>query len=62
MCQIIKSTIVITIIFTVGVFPAFSQGAPPATPIDGGLSVLLIAGGIYGARKLKIGNNEQKKY
>lgn len=32
---------------------AFAQGAPPATPIDGGLSLLLIAGGAYGLKKLK---------
>ncbi len=32
--------------------PAFAQGAPPATPIDGGLSLLLIAGGAYGAKKI----------
>lgn len=31
---------------------AFAQGAPPATPIDGGLSLLLVAGGAYGAKKL----------
>lgn len=31
----------------------FAQGAPPATPIDGGLSVLLAAGGIYGLKKLR---------
>lgn len=28
-------------------------GAPPATPIDGGLSALLAAGGIYGMKKLR---------
>lgn len=32
--------------------PALAQGAPPATPIDGGLSLLLAAGGIYGVKKL----------
>jgi hypothetical protein len=30
----------------------FAQGAPPATPIDGGLSLLLVAGGAYGIRKI----------
>lgn len=30
----------------------FAQGAPPATPIDGGLSLLLAAGGAYGVKKL----------
>lgn len=34
-------------------FPVLAQGAPPATPIDGGLSILLAAGGIYGLKKLK---------
>ena len=32
--------------------PALAQGAPPATPIDGGLSLLLVAGGAYGAKKI----------
>ena len=32
---------------------AMAQGAPPATPIDGGLSLLLAAGGVYGLKKLK---------
>lgn len=26
---------------------------PPATPIDGGLSLLLAAGGVYGLKKLR---------
>ncbi|MEQ8548679.1 MAG: hypothetical protein RIC03_12255 [Cyclobacteriaceae bacterium] len=32
--------------------PLLAQGAPPATPIDGGLSLLLLAGGAYGVKKL----------
>ncbi|MFT6868140.1 MAG: hypothetical protein ACJA08_002990 [Cyclobacteriaceae bacterium] len=32
--------------------PLMAQNSPPATPIDGGLSLLLIAGGAYGAKKL----------
>ncbi len=32
--------------------PVMAQGAPPATPIDGGLSLLLIAGGAYGVKKI----------
>ncbi len=35
------------------VAPAMAQGAPPATPIDGGLSLLLAAGGAYGVKKLR---------
>lgn len=35
--------------------PALAQGAgaPPATPIDGGLSLLLAAGGAYGIKKIR---------
>lgn len=33
-------------------FLAMAQSAPPATPIDGGLSILLAAGGAYGLKKL----------
>lgn len=33
--------------------PVLAQGAPPATPIDGGLSLLLVAGGVYGIKKMK---------
>jgi hypothetical protein len=34
------------------VLPVLAQGAPPATPIDGGLSLLLAAGGAYGLKKV----------
>lgn len=34
------------------VAPAFAQGGAPATPIDGGLSFLLAAGGAYGVKRL----------
>lgn len=30
----------------------FAQGAPPATPIDGGLSLLLAGGAAYGIKKI----------
>lgn len=42
----------LTIYFLLIVLPSFAQGGPPATPIDGGLSVLLAAGGAYGIKKL----------
>ncbi|WP_258100664.1 PID-CTERM protein-sorting domain-containing protein [Marinoscillum pacificum] len=36
------------------VLPAMAQpSAPPATPIDGGLSLLLAAGGVYGIKKIR---------
>lgn len=42
------------LIFTIlPVMPIIAQGTPPATPIDGGLAILLAAGGIYGAKKLR---------
>lgn len=45
--------IILTAIFSaIVIVPVLAQGAPPATPIDGGLSLLLVAGGAYGAKKL----------
>ena len=36
------------------IIPALAQpSAPPATPIDGGLSLLLAAGGAYGIKKIR---------
>ena len=48
----ISTLIVIAVLF---VIPAVAQGpgAPPATPIDGGLSLLLASGGFYGLKKIK---------
>ncbi|MEL7147303.1 MAG: hypothetical protein AAFO69_13095 [Bacteroidota bacterium] len=48
-------TICITTILLLLVLPfsAAAQGAPPRTPIDGGLSLLLVAGGIYGVKKVR---------
>ncbi|MFY0607028.1 MAG: hypothetical protein JXR10_09950 [Cyclobacteriaceae bacterium] len=48
----IKIASVLPMILLVAV-PAFPQGPPPATPIDGGLSLLLAAGGVYGLKKLR---------
>lgn len=47
--------VILTFIFVLGTTLAvFAQpSAPPATPIDGGLSLLLAAGGAYGLKKLK---------
>ncbi|MEO9489978.1 MAG: hypothetical protein ABJG37_20740 [Ekhidna sp.] len=45
-------TIYVTAIFIFMAVTVFAQGGPPATPIDGGLSFLLAAGGAYGAKKL----------
>jgi len=49
-----KSHIILSLTMILGAFlPALAQGAPPATPIDGGLSLLLAAGGAYGLKKLR---------
>ncbi len=45
--------VITSIILITTVFPALAQGGPPATPIDGGLSILLAAGGLYGVKKIK---------
>jgi len=45
--------IILTTIALLSITVLFAQGAPPATPIDGGLSLLLAAGGVYGLKKLK---------
>ncbi len=48
----LKIALSICLVFLLMV-PLLAQGAPPATPIDGGLSVLLAAGGLYGLKKLR---------
>ncbi|MEQ8546257.1 MAG: hypothetical protein RIC03_00010 [Cyclobacteriaceae bacterium] len=45
--------ITLAILFLGTSLPVLAQGAPPATPIDGGLSLLLAAGGVYGIKKLR---------
>lgn len=50
--MLIKIAVVLPVMLLF-VVPAIAQpGSPPATPIDGGLSLLLVAGGAYGAKKL----------
>ena len=54
--KIMKTIILKTLVIFPAVMialPAMAQGAPPATPIDGGLSLLLAAGGVYGIKKLR---------
>ncbi|MFY0598965.1 MAG: hypothetical protein JXR03_04800 [Cyclobacteriaceae bacterium] len=49
-----KILLTLTLIL-IATLPILAQGpgAPPATPIDGGLSLLLAAGGAYGVKKLR---------
>lgn len=51
MKTIYKTILAISPIVLIAV-PVFAQGGPPATPIDGGLSFLLAAGGAYGIKRL----------
>ncbi|MFY0602121.1 MAG: hypothetical protein JXR03_20770 [Cyclobacteriaceae bacterium] len=49
-----KTSVILVVLVSTGLtLLAQSPGAPPATPIDGGLSLLLAAGGIYGLKKLR---------
>ncbi len=43
---------ILSIVLVIISFSAMAQGAPPATPIDGGLGILLAGGAIYGIRKI----------
>lgn len=47
-----KILLVVALTFGVSLM-AFAQGGPPSTPVDGGLSLLLAAGGVYGLKKLR---------
>ncbi len=49
-----KLNITLSIVALLSVTLIWAQpDGPPATPIDGGLSLLLAAGGIYGVKKLR---------
>ena len=43
---------IFSIVAVCGAFAVFAQPAPPATPIDGGLSLLLAGGAAYGMKKI----------
>lgn len=49
----INKLMILVPFFMILCIPVMAQGAPPATPIDGGLSLLLLAGGAYGLKKLR---------
>ncbi len=51
MKNLFKVILIFMILFSANL--VFAQGAPPATPIDGGLGLLLAGGVIYGIKKLK---------
>ncbi|MEM6643862.1 MAG: hypothetical protein AAF616_12855 [Bacteroidota bacterium] len=56
----IKSFLVFSFLFCVVGMTIAQPSSPPATPIDGGLSVLLAAGGAYGLKKLMSRRKEQE--
>lgn len=49
----INMKLILIIILAVISIPVMAQSAPPATPIDGGLSLLLAAGGLYGLKRIR---------
>lgn len=53
-----KTIYIIAFILLTCSLTVMAQGGPPATPIDGGISLLLAVGGAYGAKKLL----DKKKY
>lgn len=59
MKKIINILFLLFIIVAALPLEALAVGAPPATPIDGGLSLLLAAGGIYGVKKLRESRKRQ---
>lgn len=48
-----KTKYILTLVLLASATALFAQPNIPATPIDGGLSILLAAGGIYGLKKLR---------
>ena len=58
MKNIYKILLTVAALLTISV--ALAQPNPPATPIDGGLSLLLAAGGLYGVKKIRDYNRSVK--
>lgn len=51
--KITSSHLLIVFLTLIVSLPTMAQGAPPATPIDGGLTVLLTSISIYVVKRLK---------
>lgn len=47
-----KVLILTPLLMLISIAAMAQPSAPPATPIDGGLSILLAAGGAYGLKKI----------
>tara|TARA_Y100000590_G_C14989231_1_gene739436 strand:- start:146 stop:313 length:168 start_codon:yes stop_codon:yes gene_type:complete len=48
-----KLRILLITLCSLGYLGVFAQSAPPGTPIDGGLSLLLAGGAAYGIKKIR---------
>lgn len=57
MINVLKISL-ITLVMLSSLTLTAQPSAPPATPIDGGLSVLLALGGMYGIKKLRDGRKQ----
>lgn len=53
-----KILFTLAILLTSTILLGQGPGAPPATPIDGGLSLLLAAGALFGVKKLREGRSK----
>jgi hypothetical protein len=60
-----KVTLLIIMLISIHTAMAQDPGDPsaddPAAPLDGGISLLMVAGAAYGARRLKRNKEEEKK-
>lgn len=48
-----KLSIFLSLMTMCSCLSVFAQSAPPATPIDGGLGLLLAGGAAYGVKKIR---------
>lgn len=51
--KIPSSLLILTLVMVLLPQMALAQGAPPQTPIDGGLSLLLAGGAAYGIHRIR---------
>ena len=53
MKKLFSTPIILMILTIMSPTLLLAQGAPPATPIDGGLSLLMAGGALYGVKKIR---------
>ena len=66
--KIIRVLLILLMVMTMNLSNALATSDPddpslndPAVPIDGGISLLLAAGAVYGARRLKRAGGKEEK-